>query len=176
LKQGLPGGGFPANRRETGVPGLRKISCIIFLGISFLIACSPANAEQGVESIDYKELISEISAYKGKVVVVNFWATWCPPCRLEIPHLVRLRKEYDPEEMLVIGVSMDENKAAVRDFLQENSLNYPVFWGEGSVGQFFQVSGLPTTLVYDRDKVKVFAHVGYMDEEKLREVIQNHLK
>ncbi len=155
---------------------MRKIFCIILLGISFLIACSPANAEREVESIGYKELISEIATYKGKVVVVNFWATWCPPCRLEIPHLVRLRKEHDPKEVLVIGISMDENKAAVRDFLQENSLNYPVFWGEGSVGQFFQVSGLPTTLVYDQDKVKVFSHVGYMDGEKLREVIQNHLK
>jgi len=155
---------------------LKKIFCIVLLGMFLLIVCSPANAGRKVESIDHKELISEIAAYKGKVVVVNFWATWCPPCRLEIPHLVRLRKKHDPQEVLIIGVSMDENKSAVRDFLQENSLNYPVFWGERSVGRFFRVSGLPTTLVYDRDKVKVFSRVGYMQGEKLRDVIQNHLK
>ncbi|MFP4168125.1 MAG: TlpA family protein disulfide reductase [Desulfonatronovibrionaceae bacterium] len=153
-----------------------KIFRVIVLGLCLIVVFSGPLPAREIEGIDHERIISRIAEYEGQVVVVNFWASWCPPCRLEIPHLVRLREKHDPADVLILGVSLDEDVAAAQEFLHKNDLNYPVFRGREGVGQFFRVSGLPTTIVYDKDKIKVFSHTGYLSEEKLKDIIQKHLK
>ncbi len=154
-----------------------KKSIFLFLLVAGLFLQPPYVAEgKQIERIEYKELISKISGYEGDVILVNFWATWCPPCRVEIPKLVQLRKEYSREDVLILGISMDERKSAVKSFLQKNKLNYPVYWGGNSVAQFFQISGVPKTVFYNKQKVNIFSHVGYLKKSRIKRIIEKHLK
>jgi thiol-disulfide isomerase/thioredoxin len=100
---------------------------------------------------------------RGKVVLVNFWATWCGPCRAEIPDLVALQKKYR-EHLQIIGVSEDEGPTEpVRRFAAEHGVNYPVVMLTPELEQIFAgVSALPTTFVIDRDGRLVQRHVGLL--------------
>ena len=76
----------------------------------------------------------KLSDYTGKVVILDFWATWCPPCRAEIPNFVELQKEYGKQGLVVIGVSLDEGGVAgVADFAKSQNVNYPIVMGNQDV-------------------------------------------
>jgi peroxiredoxin len=91
-----------------------------------------------------------LSELRGKVVVVNFWATWCPPCRKEMPDLEALYDRFKSEGLAVLAIS-DEDAAKVRPFIAEHQVTYPVLLDPGrKVNDLFQVEGIPKTFVYDR--------------------------
>jgi len=100
---------------------------------------------------------------EGKVVIVDFWATWCPPCRKEIPGFIELQEEYGSDGLVILGVSLDETgQETVRDFVLEQGINYPIAMGNRElVDQFGGVRALPTTFVIDRQGKIVNRHVGY---------------
>lgn len=90
--------------------------------------------------------------YKGKVVLVNFWAAWCTPCAEEVPQFIALQKKYQDEGLQVIGFSVDDNAAELRDFYRKYQMNYPVVPGNLKIADAFGgVLGLPTTFVIGRD-------------------------
>ena len=101
---------------------------------------------------------------KGKVTIVNFWATWCGPCRAEIPDLIKLQDRY-PDQLLVIGVSTDEGGVAiVEDFATEYGINYPVVMATPEIRRAFPgVRALPTSFVVDPDGRVVQTHVGLIN-------------
>ncbi len=90
---------------------------------------------------------------RGKVVLINFWATWCAPCRIEIPDLIELQSEYGTDKLMVVGISLDhDGPETVRRFADEVGFNYPILLDEGDVAmQFGGVYALPTTVVVDRE-------------------------
>lgn len=94
-----------------------------------------------------------LSEHRGEVVVMNLWATWCPPCRHEIPDFVALYDEYEDDGLTVVGVSLDEGGwADVRPFAEEMGIRYPVVVDDGTVdGIYGPTASLPTTFVIDRD-------------------------
>jgi thiol-disulfide isomerase/thioredoxin len=94
-----------------------------------------------------------LSDYRGKVVLVNFWATWCPPCRAEIPDLIRLQREYGSRGLQVIGVTYPPQKLAeVRRFVQKAKVNYPIGLGTNEMKLLFTKSEeLPVTIVIGTD-------------------------
>ena len=93
-----------------------------------------------------------LSDYKGKVVLLDFWATWCTPCRSEIPHFVEMQNKYGPQGFQVIGISMDDDAKPVREFYQQYKLNYPVAVGDDKLAeQFGGVLGLPVNFIIDRE-------------------------
>ena len=94
-----------------------------------------------------------LSDYRGKVVLINFWATWCPPCRTEIPDLVRLQNDYRSRGLRVIGVTYPPQKPAeVRRFIRKAKVNYPVaLGGKGTKLLFTSSETLPMTIVVGRD-------------------------
>ena len=127
--------------------------------------------------IDYQEVIDsdgkliDLTDFKDKIVLLNFWATWCGPCRYEIPDLVKLRSEYDLEKLAIIGVSLDQGsnekvKKMLEKFIKRYEINYPVLLdGNGEmvrkiVGDQMQSLAVPMTFIFDRHGKMRSKHVG----------------
>ena len=104
----------------------------------------------------------KLSQYKGKVVVLNFWATWCGPCKIEIPWFMDFEKTYKDRDFAVLGISMDEEGwDAVKPYIDEHKMNYRVLLGNDQVSQLFgSIDSLPTTLVIDRAGRIANMHIG----------------
>jgi peroxiredoxin len=115
---------------------------------------------------DLQGHVVKLSDLRGKAVVLNFWATWCPPCKQEIPWFVDLQKRYGPEGLQVVGVNMDDegDQKNVAKFAAENSINYPVLLGKENVAAAYGgIDYLPTTFYIDRGGVvmdRVFGQPG----------------
>ncbi len=105
-----------------------------------------------------------IAALRGKVVLINFWATWCPPCREEIPSLIELQKKYK-DQLQIVGVAQDSGSAAdVRQFMQANGMNYPSVLSTPEIEKLFPgIYALPTTFMLDRDGRIAQKHVGLLN-------------
>ena len=105
-----------------------------------------------------------LSTYSGKVVLLDFWATWCDPCREEIPRFIDLQDKYRNQGLQIIGVSMDDGPGPVRDFCQRFNLNYPVVMGNAKIGELYGgVFGLPIAFLIARDGRIYAKHVGATD-------------
>lgn len=112
--------------------------------------------------------------FAGKVVVLNFWATWCPPCRVEIPGFIDLQEQYGEDGLRIVGISLDtDGPAAVREFAETTGINYPVIMGDAAVvSAYGDVRTLPTTFIIDRDGRIVRSHRGYLTKSALRRAIR----
>ena len=105
-----------------------------------------------------------LSSYRGKVVLLDFWATWCVPCREETPHFVELQQKYGGEGLQIIGVSMDDSPEPVHTFYQQFHMNYPVVMGTADVGGAYGgVLGLPIAFLIDREGLIYAKHIGATD-------------
>jgi cytochrome c biogenesis protein CcmG/thiol:disulfide interchange protein DsbE len=92
----------------------------------------------------------DLSAYRGQVVLLNFWATWCAPCQLEMPRFVAWESQYGPRGLRIIGISMDDDPALARRMATKLKLNYPVAMGDEELGELYGgVLGLPLTFLID---------------------------
>ena len=118
-----------------------------------------------------------LSDYHGKVVLLNFWATWCPPCKEEMPWFVDLQQRYGPQGLQVIGVAMDDSgEKTIASFAQRLGVNYPVLLGKESVAQAYgDVQFLPDTFYIGRDG-KIVAHVqGLINRKEIEETVKKAL-
>lgn len=119
-----------------------------------------------------------LSTYRGKVVLLDFWATWCVPCREEIPHFVELQSRYRDQGLEIIGVSMDDGPEPVRDFYKQFKMNYPVVMGNAKIGELYGgVLGLPIAFVIGRDGRIYAKHIGATSipiiEKEIQPLLQN---
>jgi len=103
----------------------------------------------------------DLASYKGEVVLVDFWATWCDPCRAEIPHFVQLQDKYRNQGFRIVGISMDDGPRPVREFYGQYRMNYPVAMGNAKIAERFGgVLGLPVSFLIGRDGRIYARHVG----------------
>jgi len=119
-----------------------------------------------------------LSANRGKVVLLDFWATWCEPCKAEIPHFVDLQNHYGSQGLQIIGLSMDDDEQAARDFYQHYKMNYPVALASSRItDQYGGVLGLPITFAIDRQGRIVSRHIGATDpavfESEVKKLLGN---
>jgi thiol-disulfide isomerase/thioredoxin len=119
----------------------------------------------------------KLSDFRGKVVLLDFWATWCAPCRIEIPHFVELQKQYGNKGLTVIGVSLDEQgPQVVKEFAKRFGVTYPIVIGnEKAVEAYGGIDAIPTTFVIDRQGRIVSRHMGYDDKAVFEKEIQSLL-
>src|SRR6202453_1952711 len=104
-----------------------------------------------LQSLDGKTV--RLSDFRGKAVLLNFWATWCGPCKIEMPWFVDLQKQYGPQGLQIVGVAMDDaSKEDIAKFAKDMGVNYPILIGKESVGdQYGGVNALPETFIIGRD-------------------------
>ncbi|MDR2604840.1 MAG: TlpA family protein disulfide reductase [Desulfovibrio sp.] len=138
-------------------------------------AAGPAGPED-VKRIDASGLINLVAAENGKVVVVNIFASWCPPCREEIPGLINLRKDFPADRVTFIGVSVDKEPKALYAYMGEMYINYPVLLAAGDFLQRTGVTAVPQLLVYDRKGDLQINHRGLVQESVLRSALNRLLK
>jgi peroxiredoxin len=133
-----------------------------------------ADAAPAWELKDIKGNTVKLSDFKGKVVIVDFWATWCPPCRAEIPHFVKLQDKYAKQGLVIVGISVDEGGAeVVSSFAKANKINYPIALGNQDVAeQYGATDGIPTTFVIDRKGNVIAKHLGFTDPD----IFENEIK
>ena len=115
-----------------------------------------------------------LSDYKGKVVLLDFWATWCGPCKLEIPWFMEFEKQFKDQGFAVVGVSMDEDGwTAIKPYVQDMKMNYRVLLGNDTVSAAYGgLDSLPTTLLIDREGGIASVHVGVsMGKEEFKNAI-----
>ena len=127
-----------------------------------------ANLDFTVRDIAGKDV--RLSQYKGQVVLLNFWATWCVPCKREIPALTALYRDYKERGFVVLGVSVDSEIRSIKPFAREMKMNYPVLIGAGredlskAFGPFI---GFPTSVLVARDGKVCVRHVGAVSKAQL---------
>lgn len=121
----------------------------------------------------------KLSEYRGQVVMINFWATWCAPCRQEMPQLNRLYVQYQRAGFALLGVNIDDNPKAAQKVVDQLSLGFPVlFDANKQVSSRYDVDAMPSTVLIDRSGVVRYLHRGYRSgveneyEAKLRELLR----
>lgn len=118
----------------------------------------------------------QLARYRGKVVLLNFWATWCAPCRSEIPRFVDLQNEYDREGFEIVGISLDDDPRLVHAFYQQLRMNYPVAIGDAKLAeQYGGVLGLPVSFLIGRDGRIYAKYIGETDISLIEREIKSLL-
>lgn len=166
--------------------------CAVALG-SFFVGCSsntrtvkaasirPAGERKPAPEFALKDADGRtvrLSDYRGKVVLLNFWATWCGPCRMEVPWLIEMQRDNKDRGFEVLGVSMDDNGwEDVKPFLAEMKINYRVMIGDDRTAQNYGgVESLPTTFLIDRDGKVAVAHVGLTSKKDIQDGVDQLLQ
>lgn len=160
------------------------VAAMLFAGAHFARKNHPASASvqskfRGEPAPDF-ELATvdgakvKLSDFRGKAVLLNFWATWCGPCKIEMPWFVELQKEYGPQGLQILGVAMDEaDQGDIAKFAHDMGVNYPILIGKDEVGTSYGgVNVLPTTFFVDRDGKLVAREFGLQS----RSVFVEHIK
>ena len=169
---------------------------VYFAGRGTRVSDAPAenrsqiNPQSGVRDFTLRDLEGHdesLGQFKGKIALVNFWATWCGPCRIEIPWLMALREKYGPQGFTVLGVAMDEEgKSAIAPFIQKERfklgtdsqpVNYPILIGNDDVAEKFGgLVGLPTTILISQDGRQVKRIDGLLSYDEVDKTIQSLLE
>lgn len=119
----------------------------------------------------------KLSEYRGKVILLDFWATWCGGCKVEIPWYMEFQDKYRDRGLAVVGVSMDEDGwKVVKPFLEKNKINYPVVIGNDHLAKLYGLESMPMTLLIDRGGKIATSHVGMVKKDAFEKEIQILLK
>jgi thiol-disulfide isomerase/thioredoxin len=144
----------------------------------------PAEFNKPLTALDGTQ--TSLAKYQGKVVLVNFWATWCDPCHVEIPWLIEFQRKYGSKGLVIVGVAMDEEgKSVVRPWVDkqrfdvngtQEAMNYPIVLGNDALAeQFGGLIGMPTSMLYSRDGKKVKTMIGLVNQQDLTKMIESLL-
>lgn len=163
---------IPKNRLILALGALLLGACLTTFAAPETPQTSLAAPDWQLKNLEGKPV--KLSDFKGKVVLLNFWATWCPPCREEVPDLVSLQRQYAARGLVVLGISMDEGgPAGVASFAKRFEINYLIVMGdEKTSAAYGGIQVLPTTFIIDRKGNVVDGLQGATDRAGLEEKIK----
>jgi peroxiredoxin len=152
---------------------------LLFLGSElFGMGGVPKGIGVGKEAVDFKlqdlkGIERSLSDYKGKkVIFLNFWATWCPPCRREMPSMQILHEKFKEEDFVMLAVSLDSSKRPATDFIKEHKYTFTVLMdSDKKVARIYQITGIPTTFIIDQKGVIAHKTIG-MENWAKEEILQ----
>lgn len=148
----------------------RQLAFFLLLVFSTASAVYAAAKLVGKDAPDFtlrghQEENIKLSEYYGKVVMLNFWATWCGPCRQEIPKLTELKNLHNEYDFELLGINIDEDQDKARQLAKKLNVNYPILFDEEKgVAKSYQVDAMPMTVLIDRDGKVRYIHRGYKEE------------
>lgn len=155
----------------------------LFFAALMLVVASCASAQNAAPMAatpgdfvfkDMKGQVQRLSSYRGKWVLLNFWATWCPPCLREVPDLISLHDAHKDKDLVVIGVALDSTKEAVQRFVAKHRVTYPVVIGDyKQAEQVGNIEGLPTTYLFDPSGKVAATHTGALTRSGVEEFIHS---
>ena len=167
---------------------------VLIVTVAFMIYSGARRSRAGLVGVNIEKLAGEVkgkvapdwelntldgkpvklSDYRGKAVLLNFWATWCEPCKIEMPWFVELQKQYGPQGLVIVGIAMEDTKNdAIAALAKEMGVNYTILRGKEAVGEAYGgVEGLPTTFFIGRDGKLVDQSTGLVS----RSEIVDHIK
>ncbi len=158
--------------KKVLIQQIKTLRQALLLIVAMVFLSSVVAHASSIPSMNLDQLEKEIVAHKGKVVMLNFFASWCPPCREEIPSLIELNKEYG-DKVVFIGLSVDENANALEDFAKSVNFTYPVYKVNNAVAAQYSVSAIPHNAVYDRSGTIVANQAGYIPKQDLKKFLDS---
>ena len=155
-----------------------KYVCLAFLfTLTLFIFSINSHAGDSIKKITLSELKTVLDNNKGKIVILDLWATWCPPCRKEIPGFISLYNKYQGKGVEILGIAFDENGSeAVPPFIKKMGVNYPVYLDGGDIAQAYNLQAYPTTVIYGKDGKVANKHIGFVSEKEFDDEIGLLLK
>ncbi len=156
------------------LPGGKIVLCRgLFFSLLFMVSGAFANPNFSLHDMDGK--LHELSDYRGKWVVINYWATWCPPCLEELPELVDFHERHKDSDAVVLGINTEQiTQNKLRKFIDENFISYPVFQDTAATANVAPVRGLPTTFLVAPDGRLVAKQTGAVTAAGIEEFMQNN--
>jgi peroxiredoxin len=156
--------------------GVAIVAALVYFGerhrASSLTANAPPPMAPALTLVDLSGNKIVTSNYAGKVLLINFWAAWCTPCAEEIPQFIALQDKYRAQGLRMIGISMDDQDRALREFCEKYKVNYPVIAGNQKIAEAYGgILGLPTTFLIGRDGRIRAKYSGLADFAKLEQEI-----
>ena len=137
----------------------------LFVLLLFVIACVSLSCAEVSYDFTLQDLEGKpisLSDYKGKVVFIDFWATWCPPCRLSIPYVEKLYEQYkDNEDFVVLGINLEESKEDITKFMKKQKMNYPILLSDKKVISNYKITSIPRFFLIDRNGEIYNKYVGF---------------
>jgi thiol-disulfide isomerase/thioredoxin len=148
----------------------------IALTLALLVLSCGRSLAQDAGPITGQGVLDAIVAAQGKVVVIDFFASWCKPCLMEIPDFIEARRHYPADKVVFIGISLDQDQGQYLRFVKQTPFNFPVHLADPDVLTTFGVKMIPKTLIYDGKGQQALNHAGYMPGQMLRQVVDTMLK
>ena len=159
----------------------KPLGVLVVIGVLFLAfapesiwhggGVSPASERKATADFTLQDIDSKrwsLAEQRGRVVLVNYWATWCPPCRQETPGLVRVANEYKAKGLEVVGITLDEDLTAVREFAAEYHIPYPILIPSNVSNLTMMIESIPVSLLHDRQGRVAKRYVGAVSDATLK--------
>lgn len=159
----------------------RFLLTFLMMNIAFVYVSAQTSSKQLAPNFSLKTADGttiELAKLKGKVVVINFWATWCPPCRAEIPDFIRIQEQYKNKGLVIVGISLDQKGwPAVNSFAEKTKFNYPIVLGnEDIVNAYGGIEAIPTSFFIDKKGFIIDKQVGMLTKEAFEQKLKSLLK